>query len=435
MRLIRLLKDDIAKESAEWVAEELITQEQAEKICRKYGIAYDNGKGSSLGYHILVNLGYLFVGLAVIVLIGANWDEIPRALRMWCLILITLATQGIAVRKYREGRINTAVGLFFLGNLFFGASIVLIAQIYHLGEHMPDGIFWWAIGCLPIALATGNSWLMLQSLLLSLIWFYLEADLGFYPLSFPLFIAGAIAVLIRSDQNHPLFLFVTGSIGLWLESTLALLWQKNGSLEISPEHYAIGAAYTIFVYASGYWLRSRESHKAQDYGVLLDVWGLRFGLASLLILSFAYPWKCLLNNQWNHLPTMGPIVGLFIGGAVWLAFRFRAPSSIPFIALVFVSAVIAVVAIQDGRYATAFQAADNLVAVVMGIWLIIRGTRSGISHYFFLGIASILLIAFLRYIDLIGSYVGGTILFGFMAAVLFGAATFWRRVQRKKGTA
>ena len=34
-------------------------------------------------------------------------------------------------------------GLFFLGNLFYGASIILVAQIYHLGEHMPDGVFWW----------------------------------------------------------------------------------------------------------------------------------------------------------------------------------------------------------------------------------------------------------------------------------------------------
>ena len=39
-----------------------------------------------------------------------------------------------------------ATGLFFLGNIFYGASIILIAQIYHLGEYMPDGVFWWDTG-------------------------------------------------------------------------------------------------------------------------------------------------------------------------------------------------------------------------------------------------------------------------------------------------
>ena len=57
---------------------------------------------SSLGYNILIGLGYLFIGLSVITLLGANWDEIPRALRMIGLITLTMGTQAFAIKKYMK---------------------------------------------------------------------------------------------------------------------------------------------------------------------------------------------------------------------------------------------------------------------------------------------------------------------------------------------
>ena len=61
------------------------------------------------------------------------------------------------------------------------------------------------------------------------------------------------------------------------------------------------------------------------------------------------------------------------------------------------------------------------------VWLIISGISKGISHYFFLGVASILITALLRYADLIGDYIGGALLFMFFAALLLGAARFWKK--------
>ena len=50
-----------------------------------------------------------------------------------------------------------------------------------------------------------------------------------------------------------------------------------------------------------------------------------------------------------------------------------------------------------------FAIVDNLALVGIGVWLILRGSRVGSSHYFFLGIAAILLTAFMRYVDLYGT--------------------------------
>ena len=43
--------------------------------------------------------------------------------------------------------------LLFLGALFYGGAIFLIAQIFHLNAHYPNAFWWWAIGVMPFALA------------------------------------------------------------------------------------------------------------------------------------------------------------------------------------------------------------------------------------------------------------------------------------------
>jgi hypothetical protein len=59
-----------------------------------------------------------------------------------------------------------------------------------------------------------------------------------------------------------------------------------------------------------------------------------------------------------------------------------------------------------------------------------RALRDSITLYFYTGIGVILITALLRYADLVGDYIGGSLLFLFFSAVLFGAARFWRAHTR-----
>ncbi|MCP4996838.1 MAG: DUF2157 domain-containing protein, partial [Gammaproteobacteria bacterium] len=47
MRLIRLLKNDIAREAVEWVQEDIISTTQAEQICNRYDVDYHQAKSRS----------------------------------------------------------------------------------------------------------------------------------------------------------------------------------------------------------------------------------------------------------------------------------------------------------------------------------------------------------------------------------------------------
>lgn len=217
MRLIRLLKRDLAKECADWVKDSLISEDQAEKICDRYGINYQQASEQSYGYAVLVSLGYLFIGLAVITLLSANWDDIPRAVRMLGLLSLTMGTHLFAFKKYKEGQISTAIGLFFLGSLFYGASIMLIAQIYHIDEHYPNGILWWAIGILPLGLLLESSLLMSLTMALAFVWFFVESSLNYYPTLFPLFLAVLGWHIFKVKQSYVLFLTFVAGVGFYLD--------------------------------------------------------------------------------------------------------------------------------------------------------------------------------------------------------------------------
>ncbi len=54
--------------------------------------------------------------------------------------------------RYQLGWRRLSEVAFFLGCLFYGAAIWLLAQIFHITSSNYDGLWWWAIGCLPFAL-------------------------------------------------------------------------------------------------------------------------------------------------------------------------------------------------------------------------------------------------------------------------------------------
>lgn len=435
MRLIRLLKRDLAREALDWVREGLISEPQAVAICRRYGIE-NMAEGRSAGYFVLMGLGYLFIGLAVITLLSANWDEIPRAVRMLGLIGLTLATNLIGLYKYRRGERSAAVGAFFLGGLFYGASIMLIAQIYHIGEHFPDGILWWALGVLPAALLLDSVLLMTFATTLGFLWFFVETELGFYPTLFPVFIAALLWQAVRGKQSNLLFLALLAAVGLWAEYTLAWWLPGERYYAVGAEHLALGVGLVLALYALGKWLVSREVHRWRDHGTLVELWALRFILVFMVVMSFEEPWRELIRYDWKIPGTTMAVGAALSAVAIGLAQAsrtYRIP--IAAFAACYLLGLAGVMLIDDREYALGFQVVTNLALIATGMWLVVRGIREGVSHAFYLGVLVILATGLLRYIDLVGDYVGATLLFIVFATILLSAARYWRRQQLREEAA
>ncbi|PIE45611.1 MAG: hypothetical protein CSA45_01775 [Gammaproteobacteria bacterium] len=448
MRLIRLLKNDLAKETTGWVEKHIISPEQAVQICAQYGIDYHNQNKRSYGYFILTILGFLFVGLALITIIGANWEDIPRPIRMIGLISLTLLVNLIGIHKVSQAENTAAIAIFFLGGLFYGASIMLIAQIYHIGEHYPDGVFWWAIGVFPLALLMRSSLLMLLATVLGYIWFFTESSLHFYPTLFPVFLIALAWHCFSVKQSSVLFLMLISGACFWLEYSLSWLLGDFQHFNAGIEN--IFAAIFIFIFLYGFATRlvGATNTTLKDYGTLLGVWVLRFTLLSLFIFSFREPWNGILSAEWQS-----PIVTLALAAflaisAIWMTHRSKkALSIIVAVSLLFVAILLLVIFYPDMisysntipyresmgyRLSTPLQLIDNIVLVLSGIGLIVQGVHHSITHYFFLGIITILLTAMLRYIDLIGNYIGAALLFAVFAAILLSAARFWKSHHLKQ---
>ena len=434
MRLIRILKYDLCREVANWVGEEIISTEQAESICSRYGVDYHNLSRRSYGYHVLVGFGCLFIGLALITLVGANWDEIPRAIRMSGLIALTVGANLLGLIKFRREEMPTAVAWFFLGGLFYGASIMLIAQIYHIGEHYPDGIFWWAMGVLPVAVLLESTLIMILAVSLGFIWFFVESSMNFYPTLFPVFLVAMLWYLGRGRQSNLLFLSLVAGLGIWTEYTLAWLMSDTTGFQPGAENLALGVGLFVVFHGLSKWLVERKEHMLADYGTLLGLWVLRFTIIILFIFSFEEPWRVLIETEW-HMAGLAITTSLLLSAlALWLVHQARKSmvSTVAF-ALLFNIGLLAVMLVEDRGYGMAFQFADNILLVVVGIWLIVRGIQNNISHYFYVGVLAILMTGLLRYIDLIGEYIGASILFAILAAILLLAARYWKNHHAKAG--
>jgi uncharacterized membrane protein len=327
---------------------------------------------------------------------------------------------------------STAVALFFLGGLFYGASIMLIAQIYHIGEHYPDGIFWWAIGVLPVALLLKSTLIMMLTVTLGFIWFFVESSMNFYPTLFPVFLVAMVWHLYRGRQSNLLFLALVVGLGIWAEYTLAWFMGDMTGFEPGMENVALGVGLFIAFHGLSEWFAERKEHMLVDYGLLLGLWVLRFTIIILIVLSFKAPWRVLIETDW-HMARLTITLSLLLSAlALWLTYQAGKSlfSTVAF-ALLFNIGLLAVMLVEDREYALAFQFADNIVLVGVGIWLIIRGIQGSMSHYFYAGVLAVLTTGLLRYIDLIGDYIGASILFAILAAILLVTAKFWKNYHKK----
>src|SRR5262249_55182343 len=102
----------------------------------------------------LAVLGAVLLGFAAMSFVAANWAGMSKLARLALLISALWASYGGAAVLFRRGLDGFAHAAVLLGIAVYGASIMLIAQMYHMDGNPPDAVLWWALG----ALAAG--WLL-----------------------------------------------------------------------------------------------------------------------------------------------------------------------------------------------------------------------------------------------------------------------------------
>lgn len=448
MKLLRLLKRELSAEASSWVQKGIISVDQADRILEMYGTELPSGREKSAGYYVLLAIAALFMGLALIVLLSANWEQIPRMVRMTTLIAATLAVNCVGLHFFKQGRFDAGRIWFFSGSLVYGAAIFLIAQIYHLGEHYPDGVFYWALGVMPIALLTDSVLIMLLAGSLATLWLVLESRFGFFPSLYPLFAFGLFWMCFRQRRSLILFLLGVGGCVYFGEVVVMDLFGDGLSrFRFGVEHIYFTAGLFLLLHAGGRLLESEADNPCHsDYGLLLRLWSLRFGILTLFVLSFSEMWLELLVASRSHETfILGCTVSvlLLVGICLALSLTLRKrrgagdwplflEANISSIGLTLFYAFCNLFLLYSGKWfglhpVAVLQIITNAALLLIGIWLILKGYRTSSSTSFYMGVAILLITALLRYFDLIGDYISGALVFFVAGLVMFTTARLWKR--------
>ena len=180
-----------------WRQDGLVSAEQAARIGERYHLSTLPDRGIRLKLITIFSLlGALLIGAGIILFIAANWNAIPRSVRLANIILLIAAVNYVGydlafVRK-NYPRIGTA--LLFLAALQFGAAIWLVAQTFHITSRYHNGVLFWALGILPVAWLLGmESILVLSSALLTVWTLWKSGDFGI--VNYPYFVLMIALVL------------------------------------------------------------------------------------------------------------------------------------------------------------------------------------------------------------------------------------------------
>ena len=140
-----------------WEAEGIISPEQSSAILGLYDVTPESPARNvpSRVVSVIAVMGAALVGLGIIAAVAANWSAIPVGAK---LVMMAVGTPALyfagwlLIQRWGFNRIGTAVIL--LGAIAFGASIHLIAQIYHVPVDSPNLMAAWFLGVVPVAYIT-----------------------------------------------------------------------------------------------------------------------------------------------------------------------------------------------------------------------------------------------------------------------------------------
>ena len=166
--------------------------------------AYSDANNANLKSHkisfILGLMGVMLRAVGAISFFAANWQGMSKLFKLSLLFSSMTGAYLAAAWALSEQR-YPALGQSFLllGVLLFGNNIILIAQIYHIDSHYPNGILLWTVGALISTIIMRSEAVLIASSILALLWSGMEI-FDFRLLHWPWLIFWSVGVFIAIRQ-------------------------------------------------------------------------------------------------------------------------------------------------------------------------------------------------------------------------------------------
>lgn len=439
---------------SDWQQQGILTPEQAGRIQSLYPPEPDApGKQSRILYVLGAMAAFLF-GAALLLVIGYNWSDMPREAKLGIMLGGTALVHGLGFWLHRRmGWPLAAEIAHFLGCIVYGAGIWLVAQAYHLDAHYPDGMWWWALGVLPLVILSGAPLFHLLYVALLAVWCGMEV-IGFQNATYTILFgsinlprgAYTLPLLILPGffwaykKPSPILLGLYLPLVAWWCFLQAITWHAQ-----NWTYFWVGGVGSVLL------LLAQVHQPGNRMAIPFRVWGSLLTVGAWLVISS--------NTFWNDLRHMrGATVNTYhlwllnavlcaitlttvvtILALVWLRTR-RNASYKPDLARLWVPAALAIATVLFGylglvgeQAAIFAMAFGNLAILAIAVLLVRVGVVEERLQPFAGGILCFLVWTLVRYIDLFDAswgMLGAAGIFTLAGISLLLVGKFWATTSR-----
>jgi uncharacterized membrane protein len=406
-------------ESESWVAGGQITAEQRTAILA----LYPESPGAERDRLILILslLGALLVGAGVILYFAANWPRLGSGLKVSSILVAVAAAYGsgyyLQFVKGSYPRVGAA--LVFLGALFYGAGIWLIAQIFHLSGDA-TGFLIWGLGILPVAwVARSRPVLWLSGLTLTIWTVQTQEAYRSWNLAFPFLLILTLVPLARLLKDHWAEAGILLATFLWLALNMGQLGGRGDAGMLLVAQAAV-------LYGLGAFLEGLAGERASYLGV-----GAVLTLFGLYLLTMKLGAEAAPSLFAQGYP--GVAAGLILLAAAGAAARayWRQGEKARLVPLVGAVILVGAAAVSPVMGLVPRLIAFNLLLFGLEIGLIVWGVarRAGL-------LVNIALLGFVvhlitRYFDLFWGTIDRSLFFVIGGLLLIGGGLFLERNRRR----
>ena len=218
----------------QWERDGLLTADAARTLRERHAI---DASQPGLAQIVMGSLGALLIGTGLIAVIGYNWDDFSRPVRLLFAFLPLLTTQIISFRVLQRGDASAAwvrETVALLQALATGACIALVSQIYNLGGEWPDFLFWWFMLSMPLVWVMRSHAVAIFYLIAIAIWSAGQVEHGKpwhdSPLMYPLLLLGLLPYWPGWQRKVPLSVSVR-----WVVTISAIIGLASAAVFVTEQ--------------------------------------------------------------------------------------------------------------------------------------------------------------------------------------------------------
>ncbi len=266
---------------------------------------------------ILGTLGAVLLGVGVLAFVGANWEALPRIVRLALIVAAMAIAYGAAFLLDKRGLRRFAEAGVLAAGLIYAGAIALVGQTYHMSGDFEAAVMLFEAGVLAAALFSGSPSMTVLALIGGGYWTWLATFADRAVPHFASLAAILVGVALATAQNSRsarmmAVLALTG----WVAITVAGLSMQNHWAFVATLVLLFVAALTLW--SLGALLASLAAvPKLVELGEALLWPGLLLVLVTLGVLQWAHmPWAGDATLRWVTFG-LAALAVVLASAAVW----------------------------------------------------------------------------------------------------------------------